>query len=158
MNVQQFHSHEEMQEYLRKAAEEAHLGLHPAQRAIGPGDTWVRFVDVANRLIEFGRVTRPEEVERMILEGGGTAAEVREEVERVEQSIANHYLIGKAHSRYNTPGEWGTTHKAHVWPVDPSLFVDASEVQWQIELLPPSAKINLEAAFRAMRGHVRGDR
>ena len=158
MHVESFDSPEQMREYLRTAAEEAHNSLHPAQRAITHGDTWVRFVDIANRVIEFGRVATLEEVEREAVEAGATHDEAHEQMQRAEMAVANHYLYGKAYSRYNTPGEWGHTHKAHVWPCDPSLFVEASQVQWQIEMLPPSAKVNLEIAFRAMRGHVRGNR
>ena len=157
MHVQQFDNHEQMLDYLRQAQAEAHNTLHPAQRAITHGTCWVRFVDLANRLIEFGRVATLEEVEAASLEAGSTAAEALDDVKAAEFALDRHYMTGMAHSRTNPDGEWGSTHKAHVWPIDGHLFLQAGRVNWQIELLPASGKINLEAAFRAMRGHVRGE-
>lgn len=156
VNILRFNSREEMQAYLIQAAADAHTALHAHQRSITFGDCWVRFVDLANKVVEFGRVALPQEVADQMIDAGGTASDAAEAVDAAERSLAAGYLTGFAFSLYNREGEWGHTHKAHVWPIEESLFHQAAEAKWQIDLLPMSGKVNLNHAFLAMKGHVRG--
>lgn len=146
-----------MQAYLIQAQADAEQSLHPAQWALGYGCYWVRFVDIANGIIEFGRVTHPHETVELEMSTGSAKRDALQSARDNERRLANHVLTGIAYSPLNPDGEWGHTHKAHVWPIEEALFNAAAEANWQIDLLPVSQKINLEAAFRAQRGHVRGD-
>lgn len=157
MNVLRFDSHAEMQAYLIQSQTDAHTALHPAQRAITFGTYWCRFVDVANSLVEFGRVAELHEVTELEIAAGSTAREAADVARKTAASLDAGFMYGIAYSVYEREGVWGHTHKAHVWPIEESLFHAAAEVNWQIALLPTSQKINLEVAFRAMRGHVRGE-
>jgi hypothetical protein len=152
VNVLSFSSHEEMRAYLIQAQADALRSLHPLQRGITFGDCWVRFVNIAERHVEFGRVALPEETLRLEIDAGATYADARAVVQRDQQAIKNGYLYGVAYSRYNREGEWGHTHKANVWPIEEWVFNDASEANWQVDLLPMSSKINLNIAFLGWRG------
>lgn len=146
-----------MQAYLIQAQADAHHNLHPLQSALTYGSFWTRFVDLGNKVVEFGRVAMLDEVRDLEVQAGATSAEANAIVQSTDTSLRNGYMYGLAYSLYNRDGEWGTTHKAHVWPIEESLFHQAAEANWQIDLLPMSGKINLNAAFRAMKGHVRGE-
>lgn len=156
MNVIRFHSQEEMRAHLIQAAADAHNKMHVVQSAITFGDFWVRFVDVANKVIEYGMVATPEEVYAAEVEAGATKAEANQAVEQTQAALRNGYMYGIAFSPLNRDGEWGHTHKAHVWPIDESLFHQAAEANFQFDLLPMSGKINLNIAFLQMKNHVKG--
>ena len=151
MNFLRFNSHEEMQAYLIQAKADAEQALDPAQRAITFGDYWVRFYDLARGIVEFGQVATLQEVADNAIDYGATAAEAAEEVDDAEARMKAGYLTGRAYSLLNVDGEWGHTHKAHVWPIEESLFNAASETNWSVRAMPTSAKVNFEVAFRAMR-------
>lgn len=155
VHIRSFDTPEEMQEYLRAAESKAHEGLHLAQRDISYGDYWVRFVDLDNRVIEFGRVHTLEEIASNLM---GTDDVTHEDAElhlaTIETNLERGYMFGEAHSPLGS--ETGLTHKAHVWPIEERLFNMAAEADWHIDRLPDSGRILLTEAFEAMRGHVIG--
>lgn len=155
MNVIGFSSPEEMRDYLRQAAERAHMGLHIAQDRLTYDDCWVQFYDLANRLVIFGHISTLDQVRAGEVAAGATTEEVDWVVESVEKDLGFGYMYGMAYSTFEPKGEVGTTHKAHAWPIERSLFDAAEQVGWNIDRLPQWAKINLEVAYREMRGHVR---
>jgi hypothetical protein len=156
VNFIKFKNFEEMQAYLIQAQADADSHVTPAQRAIGYGDYWARFIDVGNRIVEFGRVYTLTEVRRLEVEAGATAQEADFAVSDTEQSMKNgNFLYGRAASILLPNGESGYTHKANVWPIEESLWAAAAECGWNIDVLPLSAKVNLEAAFIAYRGRAK---
>lgn len=155
MNVLRFNNAAEMQAYLIQAQADADASLHPAQRAITWGDTWVRFIDVAAQVVEFGRVFTQEEVAEQEVAAGGTNDDVAQAVADATVRQQQGYLFGVAFSIYNTMGEAGYTHKSNVWPIEGDVFDRAAERNWIARDMPMSAKINVEAAFRAYRGRGR---
>jgi len=155
MNVLHFESRDEMLTYLAQAQAQAQRSMHHAQARITWGDHWVRFIDVAQAEVEFGRVFLPDEVADLEVAAGATAQEATTAVEDVTTGLANGYLYGVAHSSHFPDGEAGETHKASVWPIERDLFDAAQSVAWRIRLLPLAQKINLELAFRQWRLHRR---
>lgn len=154
-----FDSTEQMQDYIAKAAEEAHAGLHVDQDAITFGDCWVQFHDIDNRHLVFGRVHLPEET------AAGESASNEEEMAYVLQlletdaaRLAEGMMFGRAYDRFNVEGELGHTHKAHVWPISAALFEAARECGWDVANLAVEARPELEAAFSSMKAHVLGVR
>ena len=156
MHVETFSSTEEMIAALRERAQHALAGLHPTQGSLTHGSHWVRFVDLDNRVIEFGRVSLREEVAAAELEAGATVEEMAMTLEDVCLGIENGYLYGRAHSRHNVEGELGTTHKAHVWAIEERLFDMAKAVDFKIEDLDEAGRVLLNLAFQQMKAHVIG--
>jgi len=155
MEVIRFGTHEEMLQHLRQASTEAFESMHPAQAAITFGDCWVQFHDIANRHLIFGRVMPLADVLAGEIEAGATKHEAQGTVRQTVRDLAAGYMYGRAHDRYNVEGELGQTHKASVWPIEEALFNSCAEVNWQMDLLPLSQKLNLQIAFSSLRGHLR---
>lgn len=151
LNVLRFNNEVEMRAYLIQAQADAMNSLHLLQSALTYGSFWVRFVDLPSRLVEFGRVAEQHEVVDQELEAGATSREAARAALQTRASMENGYLYGVAYSFLNREGEWGYSRKVDVWPIEESLFHAAAEVHWQIDLLPVSQKINLQAAFTAYR-------
>lgn len=151
MNVLRFNSTEEMQAYLIRAKTDALMGMHPLQSRLTYGDYWVRFVDLANKIVEFGHVASLQQVADQAIDSGATTEQAADEVDQAELLNVEGFLTGYAYSPYNRNGEWGVTHKSNVWPIEESLFLQAGECNYHLELLPISGKINLEVAFRGYR-------
>lgn len=143
-----------MQDYLQEMAKQAHMGLHPAQLALTYGSTWVRFIDIAKRQIEFGRViTTTELVNQIDNNDQFNSVEKVDAREHINTSLANGYMFGFAASGFGQ--EWGITHKAHVWPIEHAVYEEALTLGCRVDELSLPAKINLEHAFRSFRSHVR---
>jgi hypothetical protein len=151
MTFMEFESHEEMVDYLRKASEAAFEAITPQQEALTYGSYWVQFHDIANRQVVFGRVKTLDETRDIIIGNGGTTAEVNAELKDIEAGLANGYMFGIAHSGWYPEGELGDTHKSVAWPIPKELFEAAAKVQFQIDLLPLTHKVTLEAAYQAYR-------
>lgn len=154
VHIETYDSPEEMREALRQRAAHALAGLHSAQAALTFGDTWVRFVDIDNRLIEFGRIATENEIRVSEMRAGAQAEDAEGVVETARAELDEGYMYGIAYSLLNTGGEWGTTHKAHVWPIEDRLFRMAEEVEWKIDHLDDAGRILLELAFRQQRAHA----
>ena len=152
MNVLSFDGEAEMQAYLIQARLDAAQSIHPLQSALTNGSYWCRFVDLAARIVEFGRVAEQHEVVDSEVAAGATKREALAMARQTQLSLENGYLYGIAYSLLNREGEWGITHKKNVWPIEEELMFQAAEANWQIDLLPASGKVNLQAAFTAYRG------
>lgn len=154
MNFIQFNNAAEMRAYLIQAQADADTAIHPAQRAITFGDHWAQFLDIANRIVIFGKTLTLTEVKFTEMYAGATLAEAKQAVAATNEAMERNYLYGRAYSALLTEGEYGQTHKSVVWPIEESLYNAAAEANWNIDLLPTSAKINLQAAFTAYRGRT----
>lgn len=158
VHIQTFTTHEEMIAALQGRAAHALAGLHAAQAALTYGDHWVQFADLDNRQILFGRVFTQGEVAKSELDSGASIAETATVLTDTDGALRGGYLYGRAHDRFNSDGELGTTHKAHVWPIEERLYLWARDVDWEIERLDPAGRLLLDIAFRSMRAHVVGRR
>jgi hypothetical protein len=147
-----FNSWPEMQAYLIRAQADAAANMHPAQAAISWGDHWVRFIDISNRVVEFGRVFTRDEVRESEIEAGATSIEARRAVQECAIGMEKGYLYGHAASFLYPSGEVGYSHKSVVWPIEEATYNAAAEVNWQIDRMPVSQKINLQIAFIAWKG------
>jgi hypothetical protein len=153
LNFRSFDNHAEMQAYLIQAQADADAAMHHAQRAITWGSHWVRFENIANRLVIFGRVLDSREFLDSEIEAGATRDEA--ELALVDNTYNLEHknrAFSICSSIYCPEGEYGTVHLSALWPVEESLYNAAAEADWNIDRLPTSAKINLQAAFLAYRG------
>lgn len=157
MHIKNFDSPEEMADYLLRARAQALDSLHSAQRDITYGDHWVRFADIANGIIEFGYVWKPEQIGAEELRSGSTISEMNDSLAHVEAMAEQGLMYGTAYSKAHSPaGEVGYTHKAHVWPIEEQLFDLAREAFWIIEDLDATGRVLLQIAFACNRAHVIG--
>lgn len=155
MNVYTFDSLDDMMAAVEKWNEEANAGLAVEQKALTYGDHWVRFYDVGARILDFGRVATEAEISTLEMEAGTDPDEIATELARVQARQDAGYLYGKAHSILNVEGEWGSTHRANVWPIEERLFTAAQTVDWKIDQLSPDGRLMLEIAYACYRTHLR---
>src|SRR5690349_13644211 len=155
MTVMGFSSFEEMQEYMRKAAQQANEGLHPQQRAIAYGDHWVQFADMGELIVIFGRVHTLEEIRQGEQRSGATPSEADEVAASTAADLDQGYMFGTAYSVIEPTGELGTTHKASVWPIEERLFNAARQAEWNISELDEASKVLLTIAHAAFVAHKR---
>jgi hypothetical protein len=159
VHIEAFTSTEEMVEALRERAAHALAGLAPQQAAITWGDHWVQFHDIDNGGLIWGKVHTREEVAAGELSCGADWDEVVETIASTVNSLEQGYMYGTAHSRFYDEGELGTTHKAHVWPIEERLFDAAREAGWDHRKIEdPAMRVLLDIAFRAIRAHVIGSK
>lgn len=157
MEIKTFSSHEEMSEWLKERAEAAHAGLAKAQADLTWGDHWVQFHDVNAAHIIWGKVSTREEVALGELLSRSDWDEVVATVARTEASLEQGFMYGRAYDRYGPEGELGTTHKAHVWPIEERLFDAAKAAGWDHRNIEDEAmRFLLDLAYRQMRAHVIG--
>lgn len=162
MTFEAFSSLDEMWEHMRENEEAANNHLAPEQGRVGYGDYWVRFHDIDARVIIFGYVMDPGEVRLaemgVPLQSGETAAERDEEVEQIMETMADShsrgYMYGKCYSIIEVDGEWGSTHRANLWPIPQALYEAAKFVDWSIDRLGDIAKSQLQSAYSAYRAHM----
>jgi hypothetical protein len=164
MHVESFSSTEEMVEYLRANQRRALAGLAPQQRAIRPGDYWVQFHNIHEGHLIWGRVWTPTEVAlgeltnpEGLLREDVEWSEVITTVAHAEEMLEAGLMYGMAYDRFNPGGELGTTHKAHVWPIEERLFMAAAYAGYDHrEIKDEAMRLLLDIAFRAIRAHVIG--
>jgi hypothetical protein len=151
-----FNSWEEMQAYLEANEAAANAHLVDTQKAITYGQLWVRFYDIADRVIIFGKVMELETVRAEEIRLGASAGEAAYTVKNVEERMARNYLFGRCWSVIEPDGELGDTHASQVWPCSPALYDEAHRVGWRIDDMDPWAKAELQTLhiemFAAMRG------
>jgi len=155
-----FNSIEDAYDFMRRGDEFGNRNLHPAQQAITWGDYWVRFYDVANRLIIFGYGYTYDEFVAAESEGMDAITDPEERMEREEElrySIASvrdsherGYMFGWAWSKGER--DLGSTHRFNMWPISKELFEAAKAVDWDVDRLPRGGE--LERAYQAYRRHV----
>lgn len=153
MNVLAFSSESEMKTLLANAA--AH-GLHPEQEALSWGSTWVQFYDIGKHHIRFGLVLSKDTLIDLALESGCTSEQARDQVAAAERAQGMGVLYSRYYDFWRRPdGIHSVTYKAHVWPIEESLYHQASEADWYISQLPTSGQVNLQAAWMGFRAHVK---
>lgn len=155
MNVYTFESIEDMQAAVEKWNSDANAGLAVEQRAITYGDYWVRFYDIGARIVDFGHVMTEAEYVEQETEEGTDPDEIALNLQRLQARHDAGYLYGRAHSILNVTGEWGTTHRSNVWPIEERLYAAAQTVDWKIDQLSPDGKLLLEIAYACYRTHLR---
>jgi hypothetical protein len=171
VEIIQFDSHEDLAKALAEHNTKAMDGLHLAQRAIKPGDYWVRFVnlDVDPPVVEFGYVLTPTEIAASMLEDGQTWEETRDFVEERDRRLSELGMVyGTAASRFEPTPQLGETHVANVWPIEERLYRWAETVDWNVSKVTlaldpehgvidtPTARLLLEIAYRGIRAHYLG--
>lgn len=144
-----FENPDEMREFVQRNGPQS--AFHPAQRAVTYNDNWVRFPNLPGGIVQFGWVATPDFIYQHRLDAGCTSEAARAMVATIQRGHENGHLWGLVYDREDRDGSWRNIYKADVWPCEESLFMAAAEVYWQIEQLPPSARVNLEIAFRALR-------
>lgn len=152
MDLIHFNNMAEMQAYLLRAQADAAQNMHPAQSALTWGSHWARFVNIANRVVEFGRIYTQDEVVELEISAGATRIEAMRALQECGVGMEKGYLYGHAASFLYPEGESGYTHKSVVWPIEESTYNAAAEARWQIDQMPVSQKINLQIAFIAYKG------
>jgi hypothetical protein len=157
-----FDSIEDAYEFMRKGEDFGNRNLHPKQAAITWGDYWVRFYDVANRLIIFGCVETEAEVEEaesrgidQIVDPGEREMErqgVIETMRTIRDSHQRGLMWGWAYSKIDH--DLGSTHRFHMWPITKELYEAVREVQWDVDALTdPAHRGELEQAWQEYRLH-----
>jgi hypothetical protein len=149
----------DLQRWMAQASLTAFENLHPAQQALTFGSTWVRFVDVRNKIIEFGIVTSLAAIDRASEESESMNMEEKREARaEIINGIEVGYLYGWAYSRLEPRGVLGVTHKSYVWPIEEHVLHAARAARWQYDNMSLAARINLEAARRGQLQHMRSRR
>lgn len=160
---QSFDSIEEAFEFMRRGEDYGNRNLHPEQAAITWGDYWVRFYNIADRLIIFGKVETEAEAEASESEGIENITDPEEKaiaLEEVAESMrvirASHergLMWGWAYSKHFT--DIGSTHRFYMWPITPQLFEAAKTVGWDVDqITDPRDRGELERAWQAYRAHA----
>lgn len=149
VHVQSFDSAEEMFAAMAQATEDANARLAPHQRDLTFGSYWVRFYDVTERIIEFGRVFTLDEIPFEPEDGYPVEVQRQEMIENTERG----YLYSEANSILGT--ENGDTHRYNAWPIEQRLFDMAKAVDWKIDDLDDTGKLLLEIAYAGFRAHMR---
>lgn len=158
-----FESMEDAFEFMRKGEDYGNRNLHPKQAAITWGDYWVRFYDLADRMIIFGRVETEAEVEASEMKGIDDIADpaeraieragVVETMRTIRYSHGRGLMWGWAHSRLYT--DLGSTHRFYMWPISEALYDGVKAVQWDIDAITdPDHRRELEAAWQEYRAHA----
>ncbi len=155
MHIKQFRSNEEMRSYLQEMKNAAHIGMHPCQIDISYGDHWVRFVDTDKRVFEFGKVATLIEVGVGEIAAGASADEAVQAVADVQAQMTDSLMYGTAWSPLEKGGTVGVTHKAHVWPIEQTLFEAIRLKGWDIDAIDLADQLRLSTAYTGMRAHVR---
>ena len=154
-DFQAFDSLDEMYEFMHANEEAANQTLAPEQRAVTYDDYWVRFYDIANRVVIFGHVTPLTYWDEAIANAKGDEdrAEWEFEKNQIEDSHGRGYMYGWCWSTIEPDGEPGSTHQANLWPVSRELFEAAREVHWDIDAMTPPDKMRLQVAYQVWRAH-----
>lgn len=158
-----FDSMEDAFEFMRRGEDYGNRNLHPKQAAITWGDRWVRFYDLAERLIIFGYVDTEAEVEESESRGIDqitdpserlmARSEVAQAMTVIRESHERGLMWGWAYSKHFH--DLGSTHRFDMWPISEALFEAAKEVQWDVDALTdPVHRNELEQAWQEYRGHM----
>ena len=162
-HVVSFDTMEDAYEFMRKGEAYGNRNLHPKQQSITWGDHWVRFYNVADRLIIFGKVMTEAEVEAGESKGIDKItdpvelAEARDEIEytmtAIRDSHARGLMWGWAYSHHEH--DLGSTHRFYMWPISKALYDAAEQVGWDVDALTDqAARDELEAAWQEYRPHA----
>jgi hypothetical protein len=158
--IRTFESVDEMFSWMRDNEEAANLVLAPEQQAVTYGSHWCRFFDIANRVVIFGKVLTQEEQREtetaLADDSEADEAETEEILDTLAQSHERGYMYGRCYSTIEPDGEWGSTHRANLWPIPQHVYEAARDVRWDIDQLPPEQRTALEAAYQVYRTHLSG--
>ena len=152
MYFKQFDSFGDAVDFMRKATDAANETLAVEQRAVTWGSYWIRFVP-EDQLMVFGHVYTKHELLEGEYKAGSDLPELRETLQAM---VANHdrgYMFGPAYSVIEPEGELGDTHRANLWPITRSQFLEAQSVGW-VPGRVPGLYTWLSAAYEAYRAHV----
>lgn len=161
MEIMQFDSFEDALAMMERNTEWANAHLHEAQRRVTWGGYWVRFYDVPNKVLIFGRVFTEAEMEageRVVHPGEDpdeAAADADATIARVRSAHERGYLFGMCYSVLEPDGEPGDTHRANLWPITQGLFDAARVAGWRLDDLDHAAKFALSAVYADWGNHQR---
>lgn len=156
-----FDSLDEAFNHMRRSEALANAGLHDKQRAVTYGSCWVRFYDIPNRVLVFGKVMTPEvfAAEESVAAANSdhpmSPAELDHALLRLRERAERGYLYGRCYSVIEPGGEFGDTHQANLWPISEDLYNAAQDAGWRMDDLVIDAKLELSLAFAQWREHQR---
>jgi len=151
VHVENFDTPEQMEARLATLRETANASLHPAQSALTYGDHWLRIADRKDNLVEFGYVLTHEEIVKSETDAGTSMYETAQVIGYVDLALEQGFLYGIARSRDNPEGEYGSTHKAHVWPIEPRLYEAAGTFGYDVTEFDEVASVLLQIALAGLR-------
>jgi hypothetical protein len=156
----EFDSFDDMVEFMRTNTEQANAGLAPEQQALTWGSTWVRFDQVFDENIVFGRCYEREEAKQKERDATVRMGDRVDEYEiadtdrRLAAALEDGYLFGVAASRHFPDPEIGSTHRANAWPISDRLFQTMEQLGFDYQkLTDPVLREELEDAYREWREH-----
>jgi hypothetical protein len=154
----EFESWEDAVSFMAEQTDRANERLAPEQVAVTYGDCWVRFYDIAARTLIFGRITTLDYWDEKIATAKGEdRQEWMDEKVSVAESHERGYMYGKAYSVIEPDGEWGSTHRANLWPIPEWLFEQARAAGWRMDDLDEQGKDGLSQVWLAYRAHNLAD-
>lgn len=131
MYFESFDSLDEAFAAMARGEAAANARLHERQRAMIPPCWFVRVVDLGpDRVVIFGEVPAFERLRAMEIALGGSQEEADSTDAMLRAAGERGYLFGQCFSVVEADGEWGSTHKAEVWPITQAQFEEAREFQW----------------------------
>lgn len=158
MTFMSFSSFEEMQRFLEEQEAAGNARMSPIQRKITFGDYWVRFLDVAGRVVIFSYVMPLAEIWDEEVRLGASEGEANAVVKATEESHARGYVFGNCFSIVEPTGELGSTHLCNVWPCSEQLYREARMVGWRVDELPMESQLELEGLYQGYRKYLEGVR
>lgn len=151
MSIIGFDSFDDMNRYLSEAEEAAGRRIVDAQREISYGHLWLRFYDPLGRVVIFGRVHTPEEIQINEVELGASLSEARAVVKHTKEMNERGYLFGTCWSTIEPRGELGNTHRSEVWHCPAPVFEEAAAHKWDVDRVSAWAKDALEELYQQWR-------
>ena len=127
MTFHSFDSFDDMLAFMRESERQANARTTPAQRNIGYGSYWVRSWQ---GVMIFGYVPSMDEIMDQERDLGASDAEIRWEVESLENAYERGYRYGKCYSVIEPLGEWGSTHVSAMIEIPKEIFEAAQEAGW----------------------------
>lgn len=131
MEIIEFDNLDDMLAYQARLEEAAQQAILPSQRAMKPGDFWMRPVDEMGIFV-FGRWHTPDEVYEAEREAGAPEAEAQQARAHEAERAARGYMFGTAYSPIEPEGELGSTHVSLVWPISEGEFLNAQDHFWEL--------------------------
>jgi len=137
----------------RLATEDANSKICDRQKAITFGSYWVRFhvMPPGIVIVIAGRVTTIEDFKTVEIEAGGSEEELEETLPQLQSRHDDGYMFGRAYSVLEPEGEYGSTHRSVMWPIDKSLYDALKANSWDFTNLDDWEAAHLEDAYQSYR-------
>lgn len=148
-----FSSFEEMQKWMLDRTNEANAALADEQLAVSWGDYWARFDSYDTFGVIFGRVFTEDEWVANEMDAGASLEEATYAMEQIRATHREGYMHGDAYSKAFPEAEYGSTHRANLWPIEERVFHAAMAVGWDVTAMPMEHRLNLSIALEEWKRH-----